>query len=51
MEPVGYLFLIEKFQLNVLRPLVSSYLTDSSTKSEKIERGYKEVFYPRIQVR
>lgn len=47
MDAVGYLFLIEKYQLNVLRPLVCSYLTDSSTKSEKSERGCKEVFYPK----
>lgn len=47
MESVGYLFLIEKYQLNVLRPLVCSYLTDSSTKTEKSERGCKEVFYPK----
>lgn len=47
MDAVGYLFLIEKYQLNVLRPLVCSYLTDSSTKSEKNNRNYKEMFYPK----
>ncbi len=47
MVAIGYSFLIEKFNLNVLPPLVRSFLVDTSTQTEKENGIYAERYFPR----
>lgn len=47
MDKVGYTFLIEKFGLDALRPLVRCFLVDTSVQSERISPDGADIFYPR----
>lgn len=47
MVAIGYSFLIEEFNLDVLPPLVRSFLVDTSTQTEKKEGIYTERHFPR----
>lgn len=47
MDKAGYTFLIEKFELEVLPPLVQSFLVDRSVQSERIFQGRTEIMYPK----
>ncbi len=47
MVAIGYSFLIEEFNLDVLPPLVRSFLVDTSTQTEKKEGIYAERYFSR----
>lgn len=47
MDKAGYTFLIEKYGLEVLQPVVSCYLVDSSVQSERVSLDGTDILYPR----
>lgn len=47
MDKAGYAFLIEKYELEVLQPLVRCFLVDSSVQSERVTPDSTEILYPR----
>ena len=47
MDKAGYTFLIEKYELRVLEPLVRCFLVDSSVQSERTTPDGTEIMYPR----
>ena len=47
MDRAGYTFLIEKYGLEVLQPLVRCFLVDSSVQSERVTPDGMEILYPR----